>query len=297
MKLRELGEDEVVRRLIRSLPVNRRALVKAGDDCAVVRVSGGVQLLKADCIVEGIHFFADADPKRIGWKALCRAISDIGAMGGKPLDAVVTVALSRETEFSWLNSVYAGIRSAAKRYGLSLVGGETAQSPGPVFISVALTGMPTDGKYVTRSGGRNLDCLYVTGKLGGSLRGKHLRFHPRLLEGQWLIRKFPISAMMDLSDGLATDLPRMASASKLGFEVDLAELPRNTECTVEQALRDGEDYELLFAIAPGSAKRLEVAWRKQFPRLALTCVGRLVKGGATSFSAKGYDHFRQPESS
>jgi len=97
---------------------------------------------------------------------------------------------------------------------------------------------------------------------------------------------------MDLSDGLATDLPRMASASKLGFEVDPVKLPRNTECTAEQALRNGEDYELLFTIAPGSAKRLEVAWRKDFPRLALTCVGRLMKGGATGFREKGHDHFR-----
>jgi thiamine-monophosphate kinase len=292
MKLRELGEDEVVTRLIRSLPVDRRVLVRAGDDCAIVRVAGGLQLLKADCIVEGIHFLPEADPKQIGWKALCRAISDIAAMGGKPLDAVVTVALSREIEFSWLDRVYAGMRNAAKRYGVSLVGGETAQSPGPVFISVALTGTPTDGKYVTRSGGRNLDRLYVTGKLGGSLRGKHLRFHPRMLEAQWLVRKFPIHAMMDLSDGLATDLPRMASASKIGFEIDLAELPRNDQCTVEQALRDGEDYELLFAVAPGAAKRLEIAWRKQFPRIALTCIGRLIKGGATNFREKGFDHFR-----
>jgi thiamine-monophosphate kinase len=292
MKLRELGEDDVVTRLIRSLPVDRRVLVQAGDDCAIVRVAGGIQLLKADCIVEGIHFLPEADPKQIGWKALCRAISDIAAMGGKPLDAVVTVALSGELEFSWLDRVYAGMKNAAKRYGVNLVGGETAQSPGPVFISVALTGIPTDGKYVTRSGGRNLDRLYVTGKLGGSLRGKHLRFHPRMLEAQWLVRKFPIHAMMDLSDGLASDLPRMASASKIGFQIDLAELPRNGQCTVEQALRDGEDYELLFAVAPGAAKRLEVAWRKQFPRIALTYIGRFIKGGTTSFREKGYDHFR-----
>jgi thiamine-monophosphate kinase len=293
MKLHELGEDAVVARLIRSLPIDRRVLLKAGDDCAIVRVADGLQLLKTDCIVEGIHFSPDADPKRIGWKAMCRTISDIAAMGGKPQDAVVTIALSPEVEFSWLNRVYAGVRNAARRYQVNLVGGETAQSPGPVFLSVALTGVLTGKKYVLRSGGRNLDFLYVTGRLGGSLNGRHLRFHPRVAEAQWLVEKFSIHAMMDLSDGLATDLPRLANASRLGFEVDLAELPRHAGCTVEQALQDGEDYELLFAIAPGASKRLEAAWRAKFPRLPLTRVGQLKRGGRKTFAEKGYDHFRR----
>src|SRR6202040_170649 len=121
----------------------------------------------------------------------------------------------------------AGLEAAAKEYDVNLVGGETAKSPGPVFLSVALTGTVDQGKYVQRSGGRKGDWLYVTGKLGGSIAGKHLRFRPRVNEARWLVSRFPVHAMMDLSDGLASDLPRLATSSRLGFEIDLAKLPLN----------------------------------------------------------------------
>ena len=131
----------------------------------------------------------------------------------------------------------------------------------------------------------------MTGKLGGSLGGRHLRFRPRVAEAQWLVSRFPVHAMMDLSDGLASDLPRLATASRLGFEVDLAGLPLHPGATSENGLRDGEDYELLFAVPPVAKKRLEEAWRVKFPRLRLTTIGRLVGEGRTLFSGKGYDHF------
>ena len=110
MKLNELGEDAVVARLTRSLQCDRRVKLGAGDDCAVVETTGRLQLLKSDCLIEGIHFLPDADPRWIGWKAMCRSISDIAAMGGTPLDALVTVAVRPETEFAWLKRVY--LRSA-----------------------------------------------------------------------------------------------------------------------------------------------------------------------------------------
>jgi thiamine-monophosphate kinase len=291
MKLSELGEDAVVQRLTRSLRLDGRVKLGAGDDCAVVETAGRLQLLKSDCVIEGIHFLPDADPKWIGWKAMCRSISDIAAMGGRPLDALVTLAVRADTEFDWLKRVYAGLEAAAKKYGVNLVGGETAKSPGPVFLSVALTGTVDRGRYVRRSGGRNGDWLYVTGKLGGSIAGKHLRFRPRVDEARWLVSRFPVHAMMDLSDGLASDLPRLAVSSRLGFEVDLASLPLNRGCGLENGLRDGEDYELLFALPPSPKKRLETEWRGKFPKLRLTAIGRLVEHGRTEFSGKGYDHF------
>jgi thiamine-monophosphate kinase len=247
--------------------------------------------LKSDCVIEGIHFLPDADPKWVGWKAICRSISDIAAMGGTPLDALVTLAVRPETEFTWLSRVYAGLEAAAKIYQINLVGGETAKSPGPFFLSVALTGTVERGRYVGRSGGRNGDWLYVTGRLGGSIGGRHLRFRPRVSEARWLVGHFPVHAMMDLSDGLASDLPRLAKASRLGFEVDLARLPLHRGSSPENGLRDGEDYELLFAVPTTAKKRLEIEWRAMFPQLPLTAIGRLVKNGTTNFSGKGYDHF------
>jgi thiamine-monophosphate kinase len=291
MKLSDLGEDAVVQRLTRSLRLDRRVKVGAGDDCAVVETAGRLQLLKSDCVIEGIHFLPDADPKWIGWKAMCRSISDIAAMGGKPLDALVTLAVRPDTEFTWLKRVYAGLESAAKMYHVNLVGGETAKSPGPLFLSVALTGAVDHDKYVKRSGGRKGDWLYVTGKLGGSIRGRHLRFRPRVAEARWLVSRFPVHAMMDLSDGLASDLPRLALASRLGFEVDLTSLPLHRGCSLENGLRDGEDYELLFALPVAARKRLEAEWRMKFPQVRLSGIGRLVENGTTKFSGKGYDHF------
>jgi len=153
--------------------------------------------------------------------------------------------------------------------------------------------MVDNGKYVGRSGGRKGDWLYVTGNLGGSIGGRHLRFLPRVAEARWLVSRFPVHAMMDLSDGLASDLPRLAIASGLGFEVDLANLPLHRGSSPENGLRDGEDYELLFAVPPSAKKRLEKEWRTKFPNVRLTVIGRLVQTDRTQFLGKGYDHFAQ----
>jgi len=292
MKLNELGEDEVVRCLTRGLNLDRRVVVGPGDDCAVVKTAGDLQLLKTDCIIEGIHFRPNADPMWVGWKAMCRSISDVASMGGLPLDALVTVAIRSDAEFEWLKKLYRGLRKAASTYRVNLVGGETARSPGPVFLSVCLTGIVEKGKYVSRSGGKKGDWLFVTGRLGGSIDGKHLRFSPRVREARWLVGRFPIHAMMDLSDGLGSDLPRLASASGVGFEVVLENLPLNKGCVPENAVRDGEDYELLFAVPRAVKSRLEFEWKKAFPRLQLTPIGRLVDSGHHEFEQKGFDHFR-----
>ena len=291
MKLNELGEDAVVAQLTRSLHLDKRVKLGAGDDCAVVETTDGLLLLKSDCIIEGIHFSPDADPKWIGWKALCRSISDVAAMGGTPLDALVTLAVRPETEFKWLKRIYLGLQTAAKSYAVNLVGGETAKSPGPAFLSVTVTGTVEDGRYASRFGGRKGDLLYVTGRLGGSIAGRHLRFRPRVAEARWLVQRFPVHAMMDLSDGLASDLPRLARASQLGFEVDLANLPLHRGCSYENGLQDGEDYELLFAVPPAAKPKLEAEWRTAFPKLRLTAIGRLVKNGLRQSIGKGYDHF------
>jgi len=295
--LADLGEDRFVADLTRGFAAGADVLVGAGDDCAVIGRPRDRrwQLLKTDAVVEGVHFVPEEDPRRVGWKALCRAISDIAAMGGVPAHALVTLAAAETTAFARVKALYAGLRQAARKYGVALVGGETSRSPGPLFLSIALTGWVERRHCVLRSGGRPGDSLYVTGRLGGALAGKHLDFRPRLEEARWLVSHFTVRAMMDLSDGLAADLPRLAAASRCGYSMDDNRLPVTPGCLPTQAMSDGEDYELLFAVAPRFCAALEAAWKRRFPRLLLTRIGALKhrsKAGNRNAS-RGYDHFAQ----
>jgi thiamine-monophosphate kinase len=300
VELTDIGEDNLIAELTRSLRLDSRVKIGPGDDCAVVKFGKRWQLLKTDCIVESIHFSKESPATWVGWKALCRAISDVAAMGGRPMDALVTIAVAPQVRLRWLRGVYSGLRKAAQRYDVNLVGGETSRSPGPAFISVALTGIVEKRRALLRSGGKPGDFLYVTGQLGGSIRGKHLRFEPRLAEALWLADHFAINAMIDLSDGLGSDLPRLAKASSTGFEIDRERLPLSKGCSIEQAISDGEDYELLFAVPPEVVPTLEERWDKKFPALVLTQIGRLTEPnrqelGASGFDQltdSGYDHFR-----
>lgn len=290
MKLSDLGEDALVARLTRDLPRSPSLLVGPGDDCAVTgrRNAAVWTLLKTDCVIEGVHFTPDTDFARVGWKALARNISDIAAMGGEPEHALVTVALPPSLGVEKADALYAGLSRCAKAFGVAIAGGETARSPGPVFISVALTGRVERGRCVTRSGGKPGDILFVTGHLGGSLAGKHLDFTPRLQEARWLTAHFRLHAMMDLSDGLGADLPRLARASGCGFDL-LPDLPLTPGCSREAGLSDGEDFELLFAASPRQATAIERQW--PFATLPLTRVGLLTANTAPSSNLHGFDHF------
>lgn len=289
MKLSDLGEDALVARLTGALPRNEGLVVGPGDDCAVAGRPGAAvwTLLKTDCVIEGIHFTPETDFARVGWKALARNVSDIAAMGGLPEHALVTVAFPGALAVEKAEALYAGLRRCAEAFGISLAGGETARSPGPVFVSVALTGRVERGRCVLRSGGKPGDVLFVTGTLGGSIAGKHLDFTPRLQEARWLTEHFRLHAMMDLSDGLGADLPRLARASGCGFALAEA-LPLNPGCSREAGLSDGEDFELLFAVGPRQAARLERAW--PFATLPLTRVGTLTANTNPSI-LHGFDHF------
>jgi thiamine-monophosphate kinase len=275
MKLRQLGEDRLLARLLPSLSIRKGVLVAAGDDCAVVQPPGGrnLLLLKTDCVVEKIHFRSNADPVAVGWKAMMRPLSDFAAMSGVPQFALITLIAPAARSTIWIEKLYRGLNRAADRFDVSIVGGETSNTRGPAAISVSVSGFVEKKRWVSRSGGRVGDDLFVTGKLGASLRGKHLRFVPRITESRWLTKHFSIHAMMDLSDGLGADLPRLARASKVGFKLDLKSLPLTPGAKIDHAISDGEDYELLFAISPRQSKRLATSWRKKFPRLRLTRIG------------------------
>jgi thiamine-monophosphate kinase len=295
MNLRELGEDRLIASLVRNLGSRRDVVAGPGDDCAVVRIPGAEKLLllKTDCVVEGVHFSPNEKPSAVGWKAMARSVSDFAAMSGLPQFALVTLVAPPERAARWVSQVYNGLRRVADRFAVAIVGGETSSTNGPVVVSVSAVGSVEKDRWVSRAGGRPNDALFVTGKLGGSIRSKHLKFVPRIEESRWLTANFQVHAMMDLSDGLGADLPRLVTASQVGFQVDEAVLPRNRGCSIEQALNDGEDYELLFAISPNDVPKLEERWRKKFPRLSLTRIGHLTRHTSSRArrSFRGYIHF------
>lgn len=294
------GENRLVRLLTRGLPQTARTLCGPGDDCAVLRGPrrGNATLFKTDALVAGIHFTMETDAARVGWKALCRNISDIAAMGGSPQEALVTLALPPELPVRWVQRLYAGMRRAAVRFGCGIAGGETTSVPAgaPVMISVAMLGTVKTASLVLRSGGRPGDLICVTGRLGGSISGRHLDFIPRLEEARWLVQHAKPTAMMDLSDGLAKDLPRLADASQTGYRIDPAALPCHRGCSTASAIGDGEDYELLCTLPPAKLRRVRASWRTAFPRVPLTIIGELLPdtNDRTPLTG-GWEHFRLPQ--
>lgn len=299
MKLSRAGEDALIASLLHELPGSRGLI---GDDCAVVESPGAKNLLvlKTDCVVEKIHFQPSTNPKLIGWKAMMRPLSDFAAISAVPEFALITLIVPATRSTSWVKKLYRGLRRAASRFDVSIVGGETSATRGPAMISVSVSGFVEKNRWVSRGGGKNGDDLFATGRLGGSLRGKHLRFVPRINESRWLTKNFRVHAMMDLSDGLGADLPRLAKTSKLGFKVDKEKLPLARGANIDNAISDGEDYELLLAISPRDRARLERAWRKKFPKLPLTRIGCLTQLSTKASPARtnsqllpdGYLHFQ-----
>jgi len=208
---------------------------------------------------------------------MMRPLSDFAAISAVPQFVLITLIVSGVRSTSWVKKLYRGLKGAASRFDVSIVGGETSATPGPAVISVSVSGFVEKDRWVSRAGGKKGDDLFVTGRLGGSLGGKHLRFIPRIHESRWLTKNFHVRAMVDLSDGLGADLPRLAKASKLGFKIDKKSLPLAPGAKIDNAISDGEDYELLFAISPRERTRLERAWRKKFPKLPLTRIGCLTQ--------------------
>ncbi len=298
--LRSSGEDAVIERLTASRPLHSGVLTGPGDDCAVLRppAPDHLVLLKTDCVIEGVHFLPGTDPGRVGWKAAARVVSDFAAMGGgQPLHALVTLIAPPDRPLAWAESVYAGIHRCGERFGFSVVGGETSRPPDTcesAILSVCMSGTIPPASCRLRSGARTGDSIWVTGTLGGSLdSGKHLDFLPRMDEARWLAAFLPVTALMDLSDGLARDLPRLAARSGTGYRLDQDAVPRTPGSTLEAALTDGEDYELLFTLERPPSPAEETQWNAAFPGLPLTCIGQIVPPDARpSAQTTGWDAFR-----
>jgi thiamine-monophosphate kinase len=297
MKLREIGEDRLLSQLLPDLPLAKAVINGPGDDCAVMetRDRRNFLALKTDCVVAGVHFLATANALAVGWKAMMRPLSDFAATSAVPQFALITLIAPEQTKVQWVEELYRGLRRAAKRFKVSIVGGETSSTSGTVAISVSVVGFVERDRCVSRRGGKVGDDLFVTGRLGGAMKQKHLQFVPRIAESRWLTKNFSIHAMMDLSDGLGADLPRLARASRVGFTVDMENLPLTRGAKIDDAISKGEDYELLFAISPRHRTRLEREWRKKFRKLPLTRIGSLSQLSTKNnqLLPRGYVHFQQ----
>ncbi len=295
-----LGESRLIAAIRRWLgPVSPRAPFGIGDDCAVLPASRGRQLITVDPVIFGRHFDASVPPAAAGAKLLKRNLSDIAAMGGRPVSAVLAVTLDARTSVRWLERFYRGLAAAARRYRVKVVGGDLAQADGIFAASLTLLGEAAAGRVLTRTGARTGDRICVTGTLGCSLpTGHHHRFIPRLAEGAWLARQPAVRSMMDISDGLAKDLhaltPRRAVAALAPDAV-----PRRRGADLRAALTDGEDYELVFSLdGRADITAFARAWRRRFPRLRLSEIGvfaapdRLPAGALTLGALHGYEHLR-----
>lgn len=309
-----MNEFELIARLTRALPANPSIVTGAGDDCAVLDlgVADKLILFKTDAVVEGLHFTRETPPEKIGRKALARCLSDIAAMAGTPTAALVTIGLPEKFEPDPVFRIYEGINELAREHEVAIAGGETTTNPERILISIALIGTVPRGRQVLRSGAKPGDAIFVTGELGGSLAGKHLEFEPRLAEARWLAQQCPIHAMIDLSDGLAGDLRHILQAGGVGAALLKSAIPISRAARLRAregsrakpafaaALTDGEDFELLFTVAAEHAVKLLDAWKTAFPKLKLSCIGKIVAGqgilirdktGTHQLNAHGYVHF------
>lgn len=306
------GEQRLIAEIQRWLgDASPRAPFGIGDDCAVVPSSGRPMLITTDPVIHGQHF-DDAVPARaVGAKLLKRNLSDIAAMGGRPVAAVISLALAPETSTRWLRDFYRGLAADARKFGVRIVGGDITQGPANFFGAfLTLHGEAAGARALTRSGARVGDRLYVTGALGGSLLGHHFRFTPRLAEGAWLARRREVRAMMDLSDGLAKDLNSLTPAG-LAPAVCASAVPvssaarrcaeRSGRTPLEHALSDGEDYELLLVVSrDAEGAKFERDWARRFPRVRLTQLGVFVRahelagieGALNLREYHGYEHLR-----
>ena len=238
--------------------------IPQGDDLAVLKWNAAdLLLVGVDQALDGVHFDSALHaPRLIGRKVMNRNLSDCAAMACLPAAAVATVALTKGTGIEYAKELYLGLRDAADPFGCVLVGGDTASWPGKLAVTVTILGKSAGITPITRAGAKPGDTLFVSGHLGGSILGRHLSFTPRIELAQALLKALGenLHAMMDLSDGLAQDLPRLCKASNVGAQIHTANLPIHPDAwTLSEndhlpaglhALADGEDYELLFAIHP-----------------------------------------------
>ncbi len=307
--LKDIGEHAAIARLCGHIADTGALRVGPGDDCAVLAAGPGAThdwVLTSDPVIEGVHFDPAADRQAVGHKAIGRALSDIAAMGGEPVCVLIDISAPADTPVPVLDALYSGANALAAAHGCAIAGGDVAEGRVLALHVFGLGRVPAN-RAVLRSGARANDGIYVTGALGGSLAGKHLSFEPRVREGAWL--RDWATAMIDVSDGLASDLRHVGERSKVGIEIALDRVPLSASLPGDipdaercrRALTDGEDYELLFTIPADNATAFEDAWGTTFS-LPATRIGRvtghtgravgIARGGEQGeLPGRGYAHF------
>jgi thiamine-monophosphate kinase len=319
-RLSKVGGRKAANKGVR--PARRLILTGIGDDCAVLRVLVGQEfLVTTDFTLEGIHFRRDwHPPESVGHRCLARGLSDIAAMGGEPVAAFLSLALPRNLPQAWVERFARSLINFGEKFGVTLAGGDTAESPNGILADIIVVGTAPKGKAVRRSGAKPGDRIFVSGEFGGSaaavltmrskpkktLNAREYRRHfypePRIEVGSILREKRVASAMIDTSDGLSTDLAHLCEESGVGAELEAALIPRARvgkparEVDLDLALHGGEDYELLFTARPGKRVPAQIAG------VSLTCIGRItrprtillrnMKGITYELEPRGWEHFR-----
>lgn len=290
-----MAEFEYIHWLRQRTPPDPRVRVGPGDDCAALTGPDGAGwLVTTDMLLDGVHFLLDRTaPRRVGRKAMAVNLSDIAAMAGRPVAAVVSVGLPRPCPANLAEELFLGMRECAEEFQTTIIGGDTNSWEGRLTLSVTLLGEPGPGGIVLRSGARPGDFLLTTGPLGGSLLGKHLDFIPRVREGLLLAELAPLRAMMDISDGLAADANHLAEESGCGIVLFKENIPiapaayqmAGAKTPLEHALGDGEDFELLFCVGPEDGRRLLAL--QPLPEATLYHVGECIPERGLFLHAEG----------
>ncbi len=296
--LGQIGEFGLIAHIARKIRTDKSVICGVGDDAAVISYTQDKYLLfTTDMLVEGVHFTRrEASFYQIGRKSLAVNISDIAAMGGVPKYAQVAVGFPRQLSLRAVDELMRGINNLAKEYGVNIVGGDTNRA-NRIVLSVSLLGEVKKTNLTLRSGAKVGNLIFVTGNLGGSRRLKQFNFIPRVKEAQEIIKKFKPTAMIDLSDGLVSDLQRIAEQSRVGAVVFEQLIPVCRGASLNSALYEGEDFELLFTVSLDAARQF---YRQdKFP---VTCIGKIVpkknglgminkKAKLSSLKQKGFGHF------
>lgn len=257
MQLSKLGEFGLIKRLSKPLKTDSSVIKGSGDDCAVLKFDkDSYQLFTCDMLVEGVDFTRKDTPYLIGRKALAVSISDIAACGGLPRHCLVSLGIRPNICVEFIDKLFKGMRDIAGKYRINITGGDISRAAG-LTIDLSMLGIVEKKYLALRSGAKKGDIIFVTGKLGGSIRGKHLKFIPRLEEARFLVKNFKVSAMIDVSDGLSQDLGQILEQSKAGAVIYEDLIPLSKDCrNLRDALYMGEDFELLFTLPPKDAKNI-----------------------------------------
>lgn len=297
-ELDRIGEFGLIERFRKFIKLDSSVIKGSGDDCAVIKhAAGSYMLFTCDMIVEGVDFLPRQSPELIGRKALAVSISDIAACGGTPRYCVVSLGFPKNITFTRVIRVARGLFRLARQYKINVVGGDVSRAAS-LTIDVSMIGFVKKKNLALRSGARKGDIIFTSGALGGSIRGRHLKFTPRLEEAIFLTRNFKIGAMIDISDGLAQDLRHILEESGVGAVLYQSLIPVSDEARrAEEALYMGEDFELLFTLSRKEAARLLQSGKYDFRPIGeiLDKKNGLMlvdaRGRQKNIPSKGFRHF------